>query len=62
MSAASYLEAALVVDNRGDAVAVRKFDRFFQRSGINIEPVTLEQLRLRERPTRTSARGATARG
>jgi ribonuclease VapC len=46
MSAASYLEAALVVDNRGDAVAVREFDRFFQRSGINIEPVTLEQARI----------------
>jgi ribonuclease VapC len=46
MSAASYLEAALVVDTRGDAVAVREFDRFFQRSGINIEPVTLEQARI----------------
>jgi len=46
MSAASYLEAALVIDSRGDAVAQREFDRFFQRSGIAIEPVTLEQARI----------------
>ncbi len=44
--AAAYLEAALVVDNRGDAVALREFDRFFERSGISIEPVTFEQARI----------------
>jgi ribonuclease VapC len=48
MSAAGYLEAALVIDNRGDAVAQREFDRFFQRSGISIEPVTLEQGRIKD--------------
>ncbi|MGA2880310.1 MAG: type II toxin-antitoxin system VapC family toxin [Bryobacteraceae bacterium] len=46
ISAASYLEAALVIDNRGDAVAQREFDRFFERSAITIEPVTLEQARI----------------
>jgi ribonuclease VapC len=28
ISAAGYLEAAVVIDNRGDAVAQREFDRF----------------------------------
>jgi len=43
MSAASYLEAAVVIDNRGDAVASRQFDLFFRRAGIAVEPVTFEQ-------------------
>ena len=57
MSAASYLEAALVVDNRGDAVALREFDRFFQRSGINIEPVTFEQARIAREAYRDFGKG-----
>ena len=46
MSAGSYLEAALVIDNRGDAVASREFDLFFRRAGITIEPVTFEQAQI----------------
>ena len=57
MSAASYLEAALVIDNRGDAVAQREFDRFFQRSGITIEPVTLEQARIAREAYRHFGKG-----
>jgi ribonuclease VapC len=57
MSAASYLEAALVIDNRGDAVAQREFDRFFQRSGITIEPVTLEQARMAREAYRDFGKG-----
>lgn len=57
MSAASYLEAALVVDNRGDAVALREFDRFFQRSGIEIEPVTFEQARIARAAYRDFGKG-----
>ena len=57
MSAAGYLEAALVVDNRGDAVAQREFDRFFLRSGITIEPVTLEQARLAREAYRDFGKG-----
>jgi len=45
MSAVNFLEAAVVIDNRGDAVASREFDRFFQRAGVAIEPVTFEQAR-----------------
>jgi ribonuclease VapC len=57
MSAAGYLEAALVIDNRGDAVAQREFDRLFQRSGIAIEPVTLEQGRIARQAYRDFGKG-----
>lgn len=57
MSAASYLEAALVIDNRGDAVAQREFDRFFERSGITIEPVTLEQAKIARAAYRDFGKG-----
>jgi ribonuclease VapC len=57
MSAAGYLEAALVIDNRGDAVAQREFDRFFQRSGITIEPVTIEQARIAREAYRDFGKG-----
>ena len=40
MSAANYLEAALVIDTRGDPVASREFDLFFRRADFLIEPVT----------------------
>ncbi len=57
MSAAGYLEAALVIDNRGDAVAQREFDRFFERSRITIEPVTLEQARIARQAYRDFGKG-----
>jgi uncharacterized protein with PIN domain len=59
-SAAGYLEAAVVIDNRGDAVAAREFDRF-KRSGIAIEPVTLNRRGWQEKLTATSARAAIER-
>src|ERR1035437_5925810 len=36
MSAASYLEAAVVIDNRGNVLARREFDRFIRRAGIEV--------------------------
>ncbi len=36
----------VVIDNRGDAVARREFDRLFERAGIAIEQVTLDQARI----------------
>jgi ribonuclease VapC len=42
MSAANYLEAALVIDTRGDPVASREFDLFLRRADFLIEPVTFE--------------------
>lgn len=57
MSAASYLEAALVIDNRGDAVASREFDLFFRRAGIIIEPVTFEQAQIARQAYRDFGKG-----
>jgi ribonuclease VapC len=46
MSAANFLEAAMVVDHRGDPVAGRQLDTFIERAQIDIEPVTFEQARM----------------
>jgi ribonuclease VapC len=46
MSAASYLEAAILIDNRRDPIASREFDQFLRRAEIVIEPVTPEQVRI----------------
>ena len=57
MSAANYLEAALVIDSRGDAVASREFDLFFRRAGIAIEPVTFEQAQIARQAYRDFGKG-----
>lgn len=43
MSAASYLEAAIVVDRRGDPVLSRRLDELLEALGVGIAPVTAEQ-------------------
>ncbi|MBI1790599.1 MAG: type II toxin-antitoxin system VapC family toxin [Acidobacteria bacterium] len=43
MSAANYLEAAMVIDGSRDPIASRRFDQFVARAGIRVEPVTREQ-------------------
>ncbi len=43
MSAANYLETAVVVDTQRGAEAGRQFDVFIARAAIQIEPVTREQ-------------------
>ncbi|MBZ5575088.1 MAG: type II toxin-antitoxin system VapC family toxin [Acidobacteriia bacterium] len=57
VSVASYLEAALVIDNRGDAVASREFDLFFRRAGMTIEPVTFEQAQIARQAYRDFGKG-----
>jgi ribonuclease VapC len=42
MSAANYFEAAIVVDLQAGPSGSRQLDSFFRRSGIVIEPVTVE--------------------
>jgi ribonuclease VapC len=56
-SAVNYLEAALVIDNRGDAVAHREFDRFVRRARIQIEPVTFEQAQIAREAYRDFGKG-----
>jgi len=46
MSAANYLEAAIVIDGSGDPVASRRFDNLVLMAGIKIEPVTEEQVKI----------------
>lgn len=43
MSAASFVEAAVVVEAQTRESGSRQFDAFFRRAGIIIEPVTEEQ-------------------
>jgi ribonuclease VapC len=43
MSAASFVEAAVVVEAQTTERGSRQFDAFFRRAGIAIEPVTEEQ-------------------
>ena len=43
MSAANFVEAAIVVDAQTKDKGSRQFDEFFRRAGIAIEPVSEEQ-------------------
>jgi ribonuclease VapC len=57
MSAAAYVEAAVVIDNRGDVVARREFDRFIRRAGIEVVAVDLEQAELARQAYRDFGKG-----
>jgi ribonuclease VapC len=57
MSAANWLEAAVVIDNRGDAVASREFDQFLRRAGIVIEAVTAQQAQIARQAFRDFGKG-----
>jgi ribonuclease VapC len=46
MSAANFLEAAIVIDGSRDPVASRLFDDLLRESRIHIEPVTEEQTQI----------------
>ena len=43
MSAANFVEAALVIDGSRDPIASRRFDELFKEASIGVEPVTLDQ-------------------
>src|SRR4051812_23942332 len=57
ISAASYVEAAVVIDCRGDAVASREFDRFMRRAAIEVEPLTCEQAQIARAAYRDFGKG-----
>lgn len=46
ISAANYLEAAIIVDSVRDPVASRRFDQFIDEAGIRIQPVNAGQARV----------------
>jgi ribonuclease VapC len=57
MSAANFLEAALVIDTRGDPVASREFDLFFRRADFLIEPVSFEHAKAARQAYRDFGKG-----
>lgn len=46
IAAANFVEAAVVVDLQTSAAGSRHFDAFVRRSGLTIEPMTVEQAHL----------------
>jgi ribonuclease VapC len=58
MSAANHLEAAIVVDSARDPVAARRFDEFIAEAGIQVEPVTLSQVRVARDAYRDYGKGS----
>ena len=46
MSAVNYLEAAIRIDSKNNAIAAQAFEAFMALSDITIEPVTLNQVKL----------------
>jgi ribonuclease VapC len=57
MSAATWLEAAIVVERQGGATAARLFDEFLRGADIAIEPVTAAQARLARQAYRDFGKG-----
>lgn len=58
ISAANYLEAAIVIDASRDPVASRRFDDLVRQAGIIIEPVTELHARIARQAFRDFGRGS----
>lgn len=58
MSAASYLETAIVLDSRRDSVMSAKLDDVIEEVNIVVEPVTAEQARIARQAYRDYGRGS----
>lgn len=58
MSAATYLEAAVVVDAARDPVASRAFDELIDTAGIEVMPVTAVQAEIARAAYRDFGRGS----
>lgn len=58
MSAASFVEAAAVIDGSRDPVASRRFDDLVREVAIVIEPVTAEQARIARDAYRDFGKGS----
>lgn len=57
MSAANFLEAAIVIDANGDAEASRQLDNFIRRAKIEIAAVTMEQAQIARQAYRDFGKG-----
>jgi ribonuclease VapC len=58
MSAANWLEAAIVIDGSKSPIASRRFDEAVAEAGIVIEPVTLEQADIARAADRDFGKGS----
>jgi ribonuclease VapC len=58
MSAGNWLEAGVVIDSIGDAIASRRLDDLIQQASVEIEPVTAEQARIGRDAYRDFGRGS----
>lgn len=58
MSAATYLEAGIVMDAARDAVISRQLDQFLRIAEVDVRPVTMEQARLAREAYRDFGRGS----
>jgi ribonuclease VapC len=58
MSAASYLEACIVIDRSSDPSHSRLFDDLLTRMGVAVEPVTVEQARIARQAYRDFGKGS----
>lgn len=58
ISAANYLETAIVIDGSRDPIASRRFDDLLREAEIAVEPVTAEQARVAREAYRDFGRGS----
>ncbi len=58
ISAANYLEAAVVIDGSRDPVASRRFDELVAAADLHVEPVTGEQARIAREAYRDFGQGS----
>jgi len=58
ISAANFVEAAIVIDGSRDPIASRRFDDLIREAGIAIEPVTEAQARIAREAYRDFGRGS----
>lgn len=58
ISAATWLEASVVIDARRDPVASRRFEALVEAVGLRVEPVTESQARIGRQAYRDFSRGS----
>jgi len=58
MSVANWLEATMVVDRRGTAVAINRFEDFIRDAQIELMPVSVPQAEIARRAWRMFGRGS----
>ncbi|MBP6011030.1 MAG: type II toxin-antitoxin system VapC family toxin [Alphaproteobacteria bacterium] len=58
LSAANYLEVAIVIDSKRDPVASARVDDLIRQAGIDIVPVTESQVRLAREAYRAFGKGS----